>query len=98
MHPEWHRREHAKDNLHPNVQEDLFQMGFRCSNIDLTIIAQRPKIGPHIAKMKENISEIAGIEPSLIGIKATTHEKIGSLGREEGIATHAVCLLAAESS
>jgi len=78
--------------------EEARNLGYRCSNIDLTIIAQRPKIGPHIAKMKENISEIAGIDPSLIGIKATTHEKIGSLGREEGIATHAVCLLAAESS
>ena len=55
--------------------EEARNLGYRCSNIDLTIIAQRPKIGPHIAKMKENISEIAGIDPSLIGIKATIMKK-----------------------
>src|SRR4051812_10597565 len=59
-------------------------------NIDSTLLAQQPKIGPHIKGMKLNIAEALGIEPRRIGIKATTNEKLGFIGREEGIAAMAV--------
>ena len=62
-------------------------------NVDLTIITQRPKLKDFIPAIRSNLSSLLQIEPDCLGIKATTHEKIGSLGREEGIAAHAVCLL-----
>lgn len=66
---------------------------FSVGNVDLTIIAQRPKLKDFIPAIRSNLSSLLQIEPDCVGIKATTHEKIGSLGREEGIAAHAVCLL-----
>ncbi|WP_306671626.1 2-C-methyl-D-erythritol 2,4-cyclodiphosphate synthase [Endozoicomonas sp. ONNA2] len=62
-------------------------------NMDSTIIAQSPKMAPHIDQMRLNISEDIGIDPSLVNIKATTTEKLGYTGRNEGIAVHAVVLL-----
>lgn len=73
---------------------EAFQAGYKCSNVDITIIAQKPKLSPYLPDMKKRLSTILNIEPNLVGLKATTHEKIGSLGRSEGIATHAVCILA----
>ena len=67
--------------------------GWEINNIDSVIVAERPKIKPHVELMKENISNILGIEISLIGIKATTNEKLGPEGREEGISCHSVVLL-----
>ena len=67
--------------------------GWEINNIDSVIVAERPKIKPHVELMKENISKILGIEISLIGIKATTNEKLGPEGREEGISCHSVVLL-----
>ena len=69
------------------------EKGFFVGNVDLTIIAQRPKLKDSIPAIRSNLSSLLQIEPDCVGIKATTHEKIGSLGREEGIAAHAVCLL-----
>ena len=69
------------------------EKGFSVGNVDLTIIAQRPKLKDFIPAIRGNLSSLLQIEPDCVGIKATTHEKIGSLGREEGIAAHAVCLL-----
>jgi len=69
------------------------EKGFFVGNVDLTIIAQRPKLKDFIPAIRRNLSSLLEIEPDCVGIKATTHEKIGSLGREEGIAAHAVCLL-----
>lgn len=69
------------------------EKGFYIGNVDLTLIAQRPKLAPHLAEMRKNLSGLLQIPEDCIGIKATTHEGIGSLGREEGIAAHAVCLL-----
>ena len=69
------------------------EKGFSVGNVDLTIIAQRPKLKDFIPTIRSNLSSLLQIEPDCVGIKATTHEKIGSLGREEGIAAHAVCLL-----
>ena len=67
--------------------------GWEVNNIDSVIIAERPKIKPYVGLMKENISNILNIEISLIGIKATTNEKLGPEGREEGISCHSVVLL-----
>lgn len=69
------------------------EKGFSVGNVDLTIIAQRPKLIDFVPAIRSNLSSLLQIEPDCVGIKATTHEKIGSLGREEGIAAHAVCLL-----
>ena len=69
------------------------EKGYSVGNIDLTIIAQQPKLGDYLPAIRTNLSALLGIPEDCIGIKATTHEGIGSLGREEGIATHAVCLL-----
>ena len=63
------------------------------NNIDRVIVAERPKIIPHVELMKHNISNTLQINGSYIGIKATTNEKLGPEGREEGISCHSVVLL-----
>jgi len=73
--------------------ELVAERGFQISNIDTTIVAQQPKIGPHIESMTANISETLKIDPTQINIKATTTERLGFTGREEGIAAYAVALL-----
>ena len=75
------------------LQEVARQVGFReghIVNVDVTLIAQEPKIAPHIAAMKENIAFALGVNIKCIGIKATTNEHLGFLGREEGMAAMAV--------
>ena len=67
--------------------------GFALGNADLTIIAQAPKLASHIAAMRQNLSEDLGGDIDQINVKATTTEKLGFVGREEGIAVHAVVLL-----
>ena len=67
--------------------------GFVLGNADLTIIAQAPKLASHIAAMRQNLSEDLDGDIDLINVKATTTEKLGFVGREEGIAVHAVVLL-----
>ena len=73
--------------------ELVAESGFQISNIDTTIVAQQPKIDPHIKSMTTNISETLKIDPTQINIKATTTEQLGFAGREEGIAAYAVALL-----
>ncbi|MBD36970.1 MAG: 2-C-methyl-D-erythritol 2,4-cyclodiphosphate synthase [Opitutae bacterium] len=73
--------------------QEIEKLGYYCSNVDLSIIAQKPKLAPYIPVMKEVLGKILKVESSCVGVKATTHERIGSLGRAEGIAVHAVCLL-----
>jgi len=75
------------------VVSEIENLGYICSNVDISIIAQKPKLAPYISRMRENLGKILNIDPSSVGMKATTHEKIGSLGRAEGIAAHAVCLV-----
>ncbi len=65
----------------------------RLVNVDATVIAQAPKIYPHVAAMKKNIAEALGVREAQIGIKATTNEHLGFIGREEGIAAMAVTSL-----
>ncbi len=67
--------------------------GYRIGNVDATIIAQSPKMAPHIERMAHNLAAALATSDGRVNIKATTHEKLGSLGREEGIAVQAVCLL-----
>lgn len=71
----------------------LEKKGYGVGNIDAVIIAQKPKMAPHIPQMKENIAKALHMESDCLNIKATTEEKLGFTGREEGIASQAVCLL-----
>lgn len=75
------------------VNELLKAEGFSISNIDATIIAQKPKLSPFIPEMVKNISETLGIEKERVNIKATTEEGLGFTGSKEGIAAHAVALI-----
>ena len=75
------------------VAQRVKEAGYRVSNIDVTMIAQRPKLRPHIPQMEANIATAVGVDVSRINVKATTEEKLGFTGREEGMACHAVCLL-----
>ncbi|MBP3272348.1 MAG: 2-C-methyl-D-erythritol 2,4-cyclodiphosphate synthase [Ruminococcus sp.] len=67
--------------------------GYEIGNIDATVIAQQPKLAPHITKMRENLSLACGIDVSQISVKATTEEKLGFTGSGEGMSSTAVCLL-----
>ncbi len=71
----------------------LKNAGFSVGNIDATIIAQAPKMAPHIAQMVAHIASDCGVELNRINVKATTTEKLGFAGRGEGIAAEAVCLI-----
>lgn len=75
------------------VWELIKQKGYRLGNIDCTVIAQKPKMAPHILKMRETIAALLEADVSQINVKATTGEKLGFIGREEGIAAQAVVLL-----
>ena len=67
--------------------------GWRVGNADVTVVCERPKIGPHADAMRANIAADLGIDVDDVGVKATTSEKLGFTGRGEGIAAQAVCLL-----
>lgn len=67
--------------------------GYRVSNIDATVCAERPKLNPHIPAMQACLAEVMGIDPDAVSIKATTTEKLGFTGRQEGISAYAVCLI-----
>ena len=70
--------------------------GYMIGNVDCTVCAQRPKLSPHIEAMRENIARMLKTEVTNISVKATTTEKLGFEGREEGISAYAVCLLKKE--
>lgn len=75
------------------VGQKVAQAGYRVSNVDVTLIAQKPKVGSYIPQMMENIAQALEIDCSRVNVKATTEEKLGFTGRLEGISCHAVCLL-----
>ena len=75
------------------VKRIVAQKGYVLSNLDATIIAQRPKLAPYISLMRDRIVDCLGVDPDQINIKATTEEHLGFTGRGEGISAHAVCLL-----
>lgn len=75
------------------VMELAREKGFSVSNADITIIAQKPKLAPHIDRMKNNIAERLSVSPDRVNVKATTEEGLGFTGNLEGISAHAVVLL-----
>ena len=75
------------------VAQRVKEAGYRVSNIDVTMIAQRPKLAPHIPQMVMNIAGAVGIAPDRVNVKATTEEKLGFTGEGLGMSCHAVCLL-----
>lgn len=90
------------DNTYKNIDSmvlldrvvDLIgEKGFCVNNVDAVIVAQKPKLAPYIADMEHNISVRLGVEPDRVNIKATTTEKLGFEGRQEGISAQAVCTL-----
>jgi len=71
----------------------LAEEGYRPVNCDITVVAERPRIGPHVGAMRERIGAVLGVDPRRVSIKATTNEGMGFAGREEGIAAYAVALI-----
>ena len=67
--------------------------GWEVANVDMTLLAQRPKIAPYIPMMRETLAKVLGIPVEAVSVKATTTERLGFVGREEGIAAYATCLL-----
>lgn len=75
------------------VYRKISEKGFRVGNIDVTMIAQKPKLKDFIPQMRENIAAAVNVTPDRVNVKATTEEKLGFTGSGEGMACHAVCLL-----
>ena len=75
------------------VARRVKEAGYRVSNIDVTMIAQKPKLAPHIPQMRCNIADAVGIGEDRVNVKATTEEKLGFTGEGLGMSCHAVCLL-----
>lgn len=75
------------------VNQLVLEKGWQIGNLDSVIVAERPKLKPYIEKMRDRLSAVLNVEPDRIGVKATTNEKLGPVGREEGIAAYAVALL-----
>lgn len=71
----------------------LGERGFAVGNVDATILAQRPKLAPHIPLMRDNLAQVIGVDPGLVNVKATTEEGLGFTGSGEGMAAHAVALI-----
>jgi 2-C-methyl-D-erythritol 2,4-cyclodiphosphate synthase len=86
--PRW-RNAASKVFLQEAARQVMFHDG-KIVNVDATVIAQQPKLAPHIHAMKLHLSQALGINPKRVGVKATTNEQLGFLGREEGIAAMAV--------
>lgn len=78
------------------VNQLIQEKGWHLGNIDSVVVAERPKLKPHISAMRDRIAGVLQIPPDRIGIKATTNEKLDSVGREEGICAYAVALLFAQ--
>lgn len=75
------------------VRDMLTEKGYTVGNVDATILAQRPKLAPHIPQMRRNIAQVLEVEEDCINVKATTEEGLGFTGSGEGMAAHAVALL-----
>lgn len=72
--------------------------GWRVGNLDTVVVAERPKLKPHIEAMRSRLAEVLDLPPDCVGVKATTNEKLGPEGREEGISAYAVALLVRDGS
>lgn len=76
-----------------NVYELLLKEDYIISNIDATVVCQRPKLAPYIEQMRKNVSDVLKLDVNQVNIKATTTETLGFEGRKEGISSHAICLI-----
>ncbi len=76
----------------------LAQQGYRIGNIDATVLAQAPKLAPFIGDMRRNIAAACGLDETQVSVKATTEEGLGFTGRQQGVASHAVCLIFSDCS
>lgn len=83
----------ASLTLLESVVEKLKKAGYSVVNVDCVLTAQRPKIQPFVAEMRENIARACGVAPEFISVKATTEEGLGFTGVEEGMAARAICLI-----
>lgn len=92
--PQWKNADSLK--LLDRVNQLVADRGWRVGNVDATVVAERPKLKPHVAAMRDNLSRVLAIAPDCVGVKATTNEKLGPEGREEGISAYAVALLVAQ--
>ena len=75
------------------VNNLIQEQGWRVGNIDSVVVAERPKLKPHIDQMRHKLAGVLNIEPNAVGVKATTNEKLGPVGEEKGICAYAVVLL-----
>lgn len=75
------------------VHQLIKEQGWQIGNIDSVVVAERPKLKPHIHQMRDKLAAVLELQPNQIGIKATTNEKLGPVGREEGICAYAAALL-----
>lgn len=89
--PQWAGADSLK--LLVQVHDLIQERGWRIGNIDAVIVAERPKLKPFIARMRDRLAQTLGIEPDQIGIKATTNEKLGPVGEEQAIVAYTVALL-----
>jgi 2-C-methyl-D-erythritol 2,4-cyclodiphosphate synthase len=89
--PQWAGADSLK--LLDQVNQLIHSKDWTIVNIDSVVVAERPKLKPHIEAMRTNLAQVLGLEPDQVGVKATTNEKLGPTGREEGIAAYAVALL-----
>ncbi|MEL1265200.1 2-C-methyl-D-erythritol 2,4-cyclodiphosphate synthase [Pseudoxanthomonas putridarboris] len=89
--PQWKGADSRAFLRHCNAL--IGERGWKVGNADITVICERPKVGPHADRMRELVRDDLGIEPDAVSIKATTSEKLGFTGRGEGIAAQAVVLL-----
>jgi len=89
-----HRGADSRDLLR-EVRRMLDAAGWRVANLDCVVVAERPKLAPHTALMRENIAHDLGIDAARVNVKASSTDGLGFCGREEGIAAHAVALLEA---
>ncbi|MCT7981852.1 2-C-methyl-D-erythritol 2,4-cyclodiphosphate synthase [Laspinema sp. A4] len=93
--PQWAGADSLK--LLAQVHQLIRERGWEVGNIDSVVVAERPKLKPHISAMRDRLAQVLNIEGDRIGIKATTNEKLGPVGREEGIAAYAVTLLVTQA-
>ncbi len=93
--PDTDERYKGADSLEllKNVNELLKDKGYHTVNIDATVLAQAPKLAPHIMKMRENIANALSLDIDRVSVKATTEEGLGFTGTKQGIAAHSVCLI-----
>lgn len=89
--PKWKGADSLK--LLEQVDQLIRDQGWQICNIDSVIVAERPKLKPHIAAMRDRLAKVLNLQPNQVGVKATTNEKLDATGREEGICAYAVVLL-----